>query len=96
MRSAQLGEVNYLPSADGILDDYPFGMRMEDSASAYCGDAASEPPIQPTSTGEFNGSARASTPSLSPPLLSPEPLNPSDFPKSKEMLQRVGKTLFNK
>ncbi|KAL5108510.1 IQ motif and SEC7 domain-containing protein 3 [Taenia crassiceps] len=29
-------------------------------------------------------------------LSATEPLNPSDFPKSKEMLQRVGKTLFNK
>ncbi|KAL5964565.1 IQ motif and SEC7 domain-containing protein 2 [Taenia solium] len=95
-RSAQLGEVNYLPSADGIPDEYSFGMRVEANASAHRKNTAPEPPIQPISTSEFYGNARTSTPSFGLPLLSPEPLNPSDFPKSKEMLQKVGKTLFNK
>nr|CDS23260.1 cytohesin guanine nucleotide exchange [Echinococcus granulosus] len=94
-RSAQLG-VNYLPSTDAIFDEYSFGMSIEDSASVSRKNVVSELPIQPVSTSEFNGNAGTSSPSLGLTSLSPEPLTPSNFPKSKEMVQRVGKTLFNK
>ncbi|VDM19773.1 unnamed protein product, partial [Hydatigera taeniaeformis] len=90
-RSAQLEEGNYLPTDDVILDEYSFVMPMEGSASGYRRTTASELPIYPTLRSEFHDRNTATTSNLFP-----EPLTPTNFSKSKEMLLRVGKTLFNK